>query len=132
MSNSVNFSNNPNNLDNYGYDRTDLSWYNYWYAGFNWELVANSAWGVEDIVDPLTNLTTHLRVNPHLEAYAYLFGYFSWYFNDFWGFEISGYVEPLHSHLIDVDFWKSVNYPEFWVSEPRNALGDCFGVKATN
>ena len=107
-----------------------MSWYNYWYAYFEWELVANFAWALSDIVDPLTKFTTHMRVNPHIEGYGYLAGSFSWYFNDFWGIEISGYVEPFHAHLIDVDFWKSVNYPEWWTEQPRNALGDCFGVKS--
>jgi hypothetical protein len=95
FNNSFTISNNPNGIDNHGYDRTDLSWTNYWSASFKWEAKADFDWNISDVIDPLTNETTHLRVNPFLDTYFYLVGYFSWVFNEFWGVEVSAYVQPI-------------------------------------
>ena len=70
-----------------------------------------------------------MRVNPFVDVYGYLFGNFVWSFNEFWSISVSGYVQPFETHLIDFDFWKSVNYPEWWTAQPKNTLGDCLGLK---
>ncbi len=130
FSNSFSISSNPTGLDNSGYDRTDLTWTNDWEGTFKWELKADFDWNISDVIDPLTNETTHLRVNPFLDTYGYLVGYFSWAFNEFWEIEISGIVQPFWGHLFELDFWKGVNYPEWWKKAETGPASNCFGVKA--
>lgn len=81
-------------MENSGYDITHLEWANNWDGYLKWELLSQFEWNVSDVVDPLTKETTHLRINPYIDAYGYLYGTFKWSFNDDWFIMISGYVQP--------------------------------------
>jgi hypothetical protein len=91
-----------------------LEWYNSWTAAFKWEIFSYFSWNVSDIFDPITKETTHLRLNPFVGAYGYLDGAFTWAFSDNWWVSVSAYIQPFTAHVIDFDFWRVVNYPEWW------------------
>ena len=72
-----------------------------------------------------------MRVNPILEGYAFIDGGFTWGTDNI-GFKVDSYFQPLTTHLIELDAWKSVNYPDWWTSYGNESIiGDCFGARTT-
>lgn len=72
-------------------------------------------------------------MNPILDAYAFVEGAFEWDISTNFGIQIEGYLQPFTSHVLDVDVWKSVNYPTWWTNANNESnVGDCYGIKTTN
>ena len=133
LANSVQFSSTSgiNGLDNVQNDEGEFAWQWYWQLISIWEAKATAQWNVSDVVDPLTNETTHLRFNPVLDGYAYFDINFVWSPTTNTGIAIQAYVQPLQAYFLDLDVWKSVNYPKFWTSENNeNQVGNCVGLKS--
>jgi len=120
LSNGVVFNSNGINPfegpENGTYGKGYLEWSQDWSAFFYWDFKGTAEWNVSDIVDPLTKETTHLRVNPDPYTYLFFDAGFTWGTENI-GFKFDAYFQPIAVHLLEVDLWKSVNYPEWWTSK---------------
>ncbi len=129
MSNSISFAgaNTNANIENSGTSTATVNWTNNWYAGFSWDLKFDFDWNLEENLTPLTYETIKIELNPTIDTYAYLTGYFQWFFTDMWFVEISAYVQPVHAHLLQAKFWQPVTMPDWW-NTPFTQSGRCRGL----
>jgi hypothetical protein len=134
LNNQAFYTNKPN-IENQQSESGSFTFNNWWIAEGNWDLIFNFDWNISDIIDPLTDLTRFLAVNPVFEAYGTIDGSFTFHFDENWWVKVSGYVDPARSEVLSASLWYPVaNYPTWWAPrdpKPRRK-GVCFGAKSHN
>ena len=135
LSNSIDFSSagyGINGVENQTDDNGEFSWTWDWEASLWWEVKSTASWNISDVVNPLTDETTHMRLNPILDSYAFVEGFFKWMPTTDLAIKIDAYVQPITTELLNLELWKSVNYPDFWTSfNNEEEVGDCIGLMST-